>query len=299
MRVFLTGATGFIGSHVLPELLAAGHEVIGLTRSDEGARALEASGAVAHRGTLEDVVSIRAGAAKADAVLHTAFDHDFANFIENCKKDRRVIEALGEELSGSARPLLITSGVGMGEQAHGLPAIESVFNTAHANPRIASELAGNALADRGGDVRVIRLPQVHNTQKQGLITPYIAISREKGVAAYVEQGLNRWSSGHVDDVAKLFVLALDKGKAGERFNAVGEEGIASRDVAEVVGNGLGIPVMSISREEAEPLFGWLSTFADLDMSASSTWTRERLGWDPTGPGILEDLEKVNYSAFAG
>lgn len=298
MRVFLTGATGFIGSHIVPELLAAGHDVLGMTRSDKGAEALKAAGVAVHRGTLEDVASIRAGAAKADAVIHTAFDHDFSRFVENCEKDRRVIGALGDELKGSDRPLIVTSGVGMGEQGGGAPAIETVFNTAHRNPRIASEEAGNAALEAGVDVRVMRLPQVHDTAKQGLVSPYVAICREKGVAAYVGDGANRYSAGHVADVAKLYALALDKGRRGERYNAVAEEGVPMRRIAEVIGAGLGLPVKSITPEEAKAHFGWFALFAGFDLPASSELTRQRLGWTPVGPGLIEDLERMDYSASA-
>lgn len=296
MRVFLTGATGFIGSHVVPELLAAGHEVLGMTRSEQGAEALRAAGATAHHGELEDLASIRAGAAGADAVIHTAFDHDFSRFVENCEKDRRVIGALADELKGSGRPLIITSGVGMGEQGHGKPAIETVFSAAHANPRIASEEAGNAALQAGVDVRVVRLPQVHDTAKQGLVTPYVAMCRAKGVVGYVGEGLNRWSACHVGDVARLYVLVLDKGRSGERYNAVAEEGVSAREIAETVGAGLGLPARSIAPEEARDHFGWFATFAGLDLAASSDLTRQRLNWTPTGPGLIEDLKRMDYSA---
>lgn len=297
MRVFLTGATGFIGSHIVPELLVAGHEVLGMTRSARGAEALKAAGVAVHHGELEDLKSIRAGAAQADAVIHTAFDHDFSRFVENCEKDRRVIGALADVLKGSDQPLIITSGVGMGEQENG-PAIETVFNTKHANPRIASELAGNAALEAGVDVRVMRLPQVHDTVKQGLITPYVAICREKGAAAYVGDGANRWAACHVSDVAKLYVLALDKGRRGERYNAVAEEGVSARRIAEVVGAGLGLPVRSVTPEEASAQLGWMALFATLDLSASSDITRQRLGWAPVGPDLIEDLEHMDYAAIA-
>ena len=296
MRVFLTGATGFIGSHVVPELLAAGHEVLGMSRSTRGAEALRAAGAAVHHGELEDLASIRAGAAGADAVIHTAFDHDFSRFVDNCEKDRRVIGALADELKGSDRPLIITSGVGMGEQGHGKPAIETVFSAAHANPRIASEEAGNAALQAGVDVRVVRLPQVHDTVKQGLVTPYVAMCRAKGVVGYVGEGLNRWSACHVGDVARLYVLALDKGRSGERYNAVAEEGVSAREIAETVGAGLGLPARSIAPEEARDHFGWFATFAGLDLAASSDLTRQRLNWTPAGPGLIEDLKRMDYSA---
>jgi nucleoside-diphosphate-sugar epimerase len=295
MRVFLTGATGFIGSHILPELLSVGHQVLGMTRSEPGARALEKAGAATHWASLEDTESLRAGAAKADAVIHAAFDHDFGNFVANCEKDKRVIEALGGELKGTGRPLIITSGVGMGEQGHNRPAIETVFNPAHANPRVASELAAQRVSEGGVDVRVVRLPQVHNTLKQGLITPYIEACRDTGVAAYVAQGLNRWSAAHVSDVAKLYVLALDRGRAGERYHAVAEEGISARQIAETVGWGLGLPSKSITSADAARHFGWLTIFVGLDMAASSTLTRERLDWTPIGPSLIDDLERIDYS----
>lgn len=298
MRVFLTGATGFIGSHIVPELLAAGHDVLGMTRSERGAEALKAVGATAHLATLEDLDSIRAGAAGVDAVIHTAFDHDFSRFVENCEKDRRVIGALADVLKGSGRPLIITSGVGVGEQGGGAPAIETVFNTEHRNPRIASEEAGNAALAAGVDLRVMRLPQVHDTAKQGLISPYLAISREKGVVAYVSDGSNRYSAAHVTDVAKLYVLALDKGQRGERYNAVAEEGVPMRRIAEVVGAGLGLPVKSLSPEEAQAHFGWFALFAGFDLPASSELTRQRLGWTPVGPSLIEDLERMDYSVPA-
>ena len=295
MRVFLTGATGFIGSRIVPELLAAGHQVLGLTRSDAGARSLAAAGAEAHRGELEDLPGLCAGAARADAVIHTAFDHDFTNFAANCEKDRRVIRALGATLKGSGRPLVITSGTGMGDAGSGRPATEDVFRADHPNPRVGSELEGNAMLEAGIDVRVVRLPQVHDTVKQGLISPFIEISREKGVAAYVGDGANRWPAAHVLDVARLYGLVLDKGRKGARYHAVAEEGIPAREVVEVVGAGLGVPVVSLSREEARTHFGWFAMFADLDLRASGTWTREQLDWAPTGPGLIADLKGMDYS----
>jgi nucleoside-diphosphate-sugar epimerase len=295
MRVFLTGATGFIGSRVVPELLAAGHHVIGMTRSDAGAQSLSAAGAEAHHATLEDLESIRAGAAKADAVIHTAFDHDFSQFVANCDKDRRVIEALGSVLKGSDRPLLITSGTGMGAVNHSGMAKEDVFNANNPNPRAASEIAGNVLLDAGVNVSVVRLPQVHDPVRQGLVSPYIDIARAKGKVAFVGEGRNRWPAAHVLDVAKLYQLALDKGTAGARYHAVAEEGIAARDIAEVVGAGLQLPVVSLSPEEAKEHFGWLAMFIGMDLPASSAWTREVLGWHPTGPGLIADLNQMDYA----
>ncbi len=298
MRIFLTGATGFVGSRVLPELLAAGHEVLGLTRSEAGAAALAAAGAAVHRGTLEEPASLAAGAAQADAVIHTAFDHDFANFVVNCEKDRVAITAMGAVLKGSDRPLVITSGIGVGLPATGGPAVEDVFNDAHANPRIASERAGNALLDAGVDVRVVRLPQVHDTERQGLISPYIIISREKRVAAYLGEGANRWAAAHVSDVARLFAAVIDRGAAGLRYHAVDEEGVSARAIAEVVAAGLGVPAASLSPEAAAAHFGWFAMFAGMDMPASSALTRARLGWRPSGPDLLGDLRQMDY-AVAG
>lgn len=298
MRVFLTGATGFIGSRIVPELLAAGHQVLGLTRSEAGVRSLAAVGAEAHRGDIEDLDSLRDGAAKSDAVIHTAFDHNFSNFVANCEKDKRVIEALGGALAGSDRLLIITSGVGMGSAEHGQPAKEDVFNADHPNPRILSELTGAAMAEKGVKVSVVRLPQVHDTVKQGLITPLIAQTRAKGVSAYIGEGRNRWSAAHVLDVAKLYRLALEKQEAGVRYNAVAEEGIAVREIAEVIGAGLNVPVVSLSPEEAAEHFGWLAMFAGLDLPASNAWTCKHLGWRPTGPGLIADLKRVDYSQAA-
>lgn len=295
MRVFLTGATGFIGARILPELLAAGHQVIGLTRSDAGAKALAAAGAQAHLGTLDDPAGLALGAEGADAVIHTAFDHDFAHFVDNCAKDRRVIASLGAVLKGSDRPLLITSGVGLGDPGNGEPALEHVFDAHHPNPRIASELAGQALLDDGVNLGVVRLPQVHDRVKQGLITPYIAMARDKGVVAYVGEGSNRWAAAPVSDVAKLYVLALERGEPGARYHAVVEEGVTARAIAETVATGLGLPAVSISPEEVPAHFGWFALFAAADIRASSQWTRETLGWAPQGPDLIEDLQRMDYT----
>jgi nucleoside-diphosphate-sugar epimerase len=228
-------------------------------------------------------------------VIHCAFDHDFSRFVANCEKDRRAIEALGAALAGSDRPLVITSGTGMGNDVPGQPATEEIFNTRHPNPRVASELAGASLSAAGVNVSVMRLPQVHDTVKQGLITPAVALAREKGVSAYIGDGLNRWPAAHVLDVARLYRLALEKREAGARYNAVAEEGISVRDIAEVIGRGLKVPVVSLSPEEAADHFGWLAAFAGLDLPASSAQTQQRLGWQPTGPGLIADLNEMRYS----
>lgn len=294
MRVFLTGATGFIGSAIISELIDAGHQVLGLTRSDAGAQSLAAMGAEVHRGELEDLESLRSGAAKSDGVIHCAFDHNFANWVANCEKDQRAIEALGSALAGSDRPLVITSGTGMGNSMPGQPATEDVFNSMRTNPRVVSELAGAAMSAAGVNVSVVRLPQVHDTVKQGFVTYAVALAREKRVSPYVGEGRNRWPAAHVSDVARLYRLALEKGEPGARYNAVAEEGIAVRDVAEVIGRGLKVPVVSLSAEQAAGHFGWLAPFAGMDLPASSAQTRARLGWHPTGPGLIADLERMSY-----
>jgi nucleoside-diphosphate-sugar epimerase len=298
MRIFVTGATGFIGSAVLPELTTAGHQVIGLTRSDAGARLLEQMGVEVHRGTLEDPESVRLGAEKADAVIHTAFDHDFSRFVENCQKDGRVIAAMGEALRGSNRPLVITSGTGLGNAELGGIATESVTNFDHPNPRVASELAGNALLEKGVNVSVVRLPQVHNTIKQGLISPLVEIAKAKGVSAYVAQGKNRFPAAHLSDVALLYRLAVERGEPGARYNAVGEEGVETKQIAEALGRGLNLPTKSIAPENAAEHFGWMAMFAGLDFPASSAETRRVLHWSPVGPGLIADLEAMDYGNIA-
>ncbi|HTI97682.1 MAG TPA: SDR family oxidoreductase [Dongiaceae bacterium] len=294
MRIFVTGATGFIGTEVVQQLLAAGHQVLGLARSDAAAQTLAAAGVAVHRGSLEDPASLRAGAAAADGVIHLGFIHDFSNFLENCEIDRRAIAAMGAALVGSARPLIVTSGTGMGNLVPGQPATEDNFNAAHPNPRAASELAANALLSQGVKVVVVRLPQVHDTLKQGLITYAITLAREKGVSAYIDAGENRWPSAHVRDVARLYRLALEKAEAGARYHAVAEEGVTMRAIAEAIGHGLKVPVKSIPAAAAAAHFGWLGMFAGYDMPASSALTRKRLGWQPTGPGLIADLEQMRY-----
>jgi nucleoside-diphosphate-sugar epimerase len=300
MRIFLTGATGFIGSAIVPELIKAGHQVLGLTRSDAGAQSLIAAGAEVHRGNLEDLESLRTGAAKSDGVIHCAFDHsafgnDFSKFAEVCDKDRRAIEALGGALRGSDRPIVITSGTGMGNAVPGQPATEDHFDPNHPNPRKVSEVAGASVAKHGVNVSVVRLPQVHDTVKQGLITYAVHVAREKGASAYIGEGLNRWPAAHVLDVGHLYRLALEKHEAGSRYNAVAEEGVSMREIAEVIGRGLKVPVVSLSPEEAQAHFGWLAMFAAFDMPASSAQTRRRLGWCPTGPGLVADLEQMRWA----
>ncbi len=297
MRVFLTGATGFIGTEVIRDLIKAGHTVLGLARSDKGAAALAAGGAEVHRGDLEDLDSLRSGAAASDGVIHCGFVHDFSRFAEACEIDRRAVETMGDALAGSDRPLVVTSGTGMGMAVPGKPATEDHYNPNCPIPRVASEIAAEAVAGRGVRVTVVRLPQVHNTEKQGLVTPAIAVAREKGVAAYVGDGLNRWPAVHVLDAAPVYRLALEKGPNRARYHAVDEEGVTAKAITEAIGRGLKIPVVSLSPEEAAGHFGWMALFAGLDMPASSELTQERLGWHPTQKaGIIEDLDHMNWSA---
>jgi nucleoside-diphosphate-sugar epimerase len=295
MRVFVTGATGFIGSAIVEELIHAGHRVLGLTRSDAGAQWLIAAGAEVHRGDLEDLASLRSGAADADAVIHTAFNHDFSKYVANCEADRQVIEALGGALAGSGKLLIVTSGTGMANSAPGVLATEhDPPASSKVVPRAASEEAAVAVADRGVRSAIVRLPQVHDTVKQGLVTYAIHAAREKGVSAYLGEGRNRWPAAHRLDTAGLYRLALEKAEAGDRFHAVAEEGVPVRDIAEAIGQGLRVPVVSLALEEAAQHFGWLAAFVGWDIPASSAYTREKLGWNPTGPDLLSDLANMTY-----
>lgn len=294
MRIFLTGATGFVGSRIIPELLAAGHEVLGLTRSESGRHQLEGAGARARFGTIEDPESLQEGAAQADAVIHTAFDHDFANYAANCEKDHRVIAALGAVLQGSGRPLIITSATVLGDNGDGEPALEAVFNAIAPIPRVATENAARAVLASGVDVRIVRLPQVHDPVKQGLISFYIEHARATGLAAFVGEGEDRWSAAHVSDVARMFAAVLERGSCGEIYHAVGEPGVPFRDIAEAVAAGLNVPLASLSPDEAEAHFGWLAMFIGRNGAASNYWTKARLGWEPRGPGLIADLRAMDY-----
>lgn len=291
MQVFVTGASGFVGSAVAAELIEAGHQVLGLTRSAAGAQALEAMGAVAHHGSLEDLDALTRGAEQADAVIHLAFNHDFSTYQANCEDDRRVIAALASVLAG--KPLLVTSGTGMGAAGPGRLALETdpPASTA-ASPRAASEEAADAAAAQGVAACVVRLPQVHDPERQGLISYAVQAAREKGVSAYVGEGTGRWAAAHRLDVARLYRLALEQGQPGARYHAVAEEGVPMRAIAETIGRRLGLPVRAIAPEAAAAHFGWLAMFAGADAPASSALTRERLGWTPTGPGLLADLERL-------
>ncbi len=292
MKIFLTGATGFIGSQIVPQLIQGGHQVLGLTRSDAGAKQLVAAGAEVHRGDLEEPTTLRSGAEKADAVIHCAFDHDFSRFVENCQKDKRNIEAMGEALVGSKRPFLITSAVGMGSRGPGQLGTEDFFDEAHQHPRKVSEETGNALLARGVAVSFVRLPQVHDTRKQGLISPLIELARSKGRVAYLGEGKNRFAAAHVSDVARLYKLAIERAEPGARWNAVAEEGVAMKDIAEALGRSLELPVVSVAGDEANDYFGWMMMFAGTDMIGSSAITREKLGWKPVGTDLINDLDHL-------
>lgn len=288
MRVFITGATGFIGSALTKELIAAGHQVIGLCRSADKAPALAAAGAEVYEGSLENTDGLKDGVSRSDGVIHLAFNHDFSRFQQNCEDDRRVIEALGAMLKGSKRPLLITSGTAIANSAPGQPAMEDGEASAMI-PRAASEQAALALAADGLNVSIVRLPQVHDTEKQGLVTYAVQISREKGACVYIGDGQNRWPAAPVADVARLYRLAIEKAERGARYHAVAEEGVSMRDIMNVLGRRLDLPVKSITPEEAQAWYGWLAMFAMRDLPASGAQTRKRLGWEPKGPTLLADL----------
>ena len=295
MRVFLTGATGFVGSAVTQELINAGHQVLGLTRSEKGAEALTAAGAEPHRGTLEDLDCLRAGAETTDGTIHCGFVHDFSNFAKSCEIDRVAIETVGAALAGSDRPFLNTSGLaGLSSDR---PATEEDATAPNSTPRAPAEGLTLGLATRGVRAGIVRLsPSVHGEGDHGFVPIIINIAREKGVSAYIGEGANRWPGVHRLDAARLYRLALEKGTAGTRYHGVADEGVPTRDIAEVIGRRLNLPVKSVSAEEAKTHFGWMAFFFAMNLAASSALTRERLGWQPTGPGLLADLDQEHYFA---
>jgi nucleoside-diphosphate-sugar epimerase len=293
MRVFVTGATGFVGSAIVLELLRAGHQVVGLVRSDQAAASLAAAGAEVHRGALDDPVGLRRGAADSDGVIHTAFVHDFANFGSAVQTDRRAIEAIGEALAGSDRPLVVTSGTGFLPPGRLVTEADSP-DPESPNPRGASEPVALAFAERGVRVSVVRLPLVHGEGDHGFLSALVGIARAKGVSAYPGDGTNRWPAVHRLDAAHLFRLALQAAPPGTRLHAVAEEGVPFRDIAEIIGRHLKLPVSAVPAEQADGHFGWLGHFVSLDTQASSALTRRRLGWRAVRSGLIPDLEVGHY-----
>ncbi|WP_433660981.1 SDR family oxidoreductase [Nocardia sp. CA-128927] len=295
MRIFVTGASGFIGSAVVPELIGAGHDVVGLARSDASAAALTAAGAAAHRGALDDLDSLRAGAAASDGVIHLAFVHDFTDFTASVQTDVRAIEALGSALAGSGRPLVIASGtLGLPEGRVATEADNPALDSPAA-PRDAGTRAALALAASGVRSAALRLPpSVHGDGDHGFVPTLIEIARAKGFSGYVGDGTNHWPAVHRLDAAQLFRLAVEKAPEGSVLHGVAEEGVSIRTIAEVIGRHLNLPVVSIPREEAAEHFGWIGAFFGIDSQVSSAHTRELLGWHPTRVGLIEDLEQGHY-----
>jgi len=294
MRVFVTGATGFIGTELVKELLASGHQVRGLTRSDAGVEQLQAVGAEALRGDLTDLDSLRRGATGMDAVVNLAFNHDWSKWAQNAADEVKAIEALGSALA-PGKLLAVTSGIGLtsGAQGHARKETDPPMDSPTIPRR--PEQTARAVAAKGVHVAIVRLPQVHDTRKQGLVTMLIQIARDKGLSVYVGNGAARWAAAPLKDVARLYRLAVEKTGSGvTTYHAVEEAGVSLRDIAETLGKGLKLPVVSIPVEKAAEHFGMFGHFATLDMPASSEWTRKTLKWEPSGPGLIEDLENMKY-----
>ena len=296
MRVFVTGGTGFIGSALIPELTNAGHEVLGLARSDAAAKALTAAGARVHRGDLEDLSSLKSGVALADGVIHAGFQPGFSSFAAASEVERRAVETFGAVLAGSDRPLVITSGTAAIQPGRVATEDDATLLSSATVPRIATEEVATALAERGVRASVVRVSIVHGDGDRGLhvLPSLIGLAREKGVSAYVGQGDNHWPAVHVLDIATLYRLALEKGTAGARYHGVAEDGVTFREIAEVIAKRLGVPVVAKSPAAAAEHFGLYAMFAGMDGRVSSRLTQERLGWRPTHASLLEDLERGNY-----
>jgi nucleoside-diphosphate-sugar epimerase len=295
VRIFVTGATGFIGSAVVTELIGAGHQVIGLARSDEAVAALASAGADPHRGSLEDLDSLRAGAAAADGVIHTAFVHDFARLHESGGIDLRAVETLGAALEGSGKPLIITSGTALVTPGRTATEEDASDPAGAGSHRAPSEHAALALAGRGVRSAVVRFPPtVHGEGDHGFVPVLIDVARSRGVSAYVGDGTNRWAAVHRLDAAHLFRLAVESAPAGSVLHGVGEEGVPTREIAEIIGRHLDVPVTSISADDAVEHLGWIGRFFAVDVPASSALTQERLGWSPVRPRLIEDLEAGHY-----
>lgn len=295
MRVFVTGASGFIGSAIVQELIRKGHQVLGLARSDASAAAIKAAGAEVQRGSLDDLDSLRQGAATSDGVIHMAFIHDFSKYEENIAIDRRAIEAIAAELEGTNKPFVATFGT-LGLAPGKLGRESDVPDTkAAAGVRAATEEIMLAAAGKGVRTSIVRLPpSVHGEGDKGFVPAVIGIAREKGVSAYIGDGLNRWPTVHRLDAARLFVLALEKGAPGSIFHGVAEEGIPIKDLAEVIGRHLNIPIVAKSGEEAVNHFGWVTFALGIDNPTSSAQTQEQLGWYPNQPTLIADLEQGHY-----
>lgn len=295
MRIFVTGATGFVGSAIVEELIGAGHHVIGLARSIAAATALLACGAEPLHGDLDDPETLRAGAATADGVIHTAFNHDFSRFQASCEADGRTIETLGAALAGSDRPLVVTSGIGILPQGRLAEETTAPASGPAAHPRAASERAADTVAKRGTRVSVVRLPpSVHGDGDHGFVPAAIGFARETGVSAFVGDGTNQWPAVHRADAARLYRLAVEKGTAGSRYHAVAERGVPFHDIAAVIARRLDVPLDSKSPEEAAGHFKWFAHFAAMDVPASSEWTREQLGWTPSRVNLLQDVDRPEY-----